>query len=120
MITDIGSYYIDAVGPIEASIGLTVPPAEQPPFPPGTTVHATISISHLDTLFEGRPPDPTFSASAFIDSWTVHQPDGSESSPESGSGFTQNSVHLENCARINFLLFVQRAWAVAEVNVFTL
>jgi hypothetical protein len=119
VITGISDYCIEAIGPAEALIEFTIPPAPAPPFPPGTTVYATISLSQVNTQFEGNGPDPTFVATAFIDSWTVNE-DGAQSAPQSGSGFTQNAVFINNCATIKCILFVERAWAIAQVNVFTL
>src|SRR3954451_14079001 len=70
-------------------------------------VFANISLSQVNTLFEGKLPDPTFVASAFVRWWTVYLPDGSESAQQSGSGFEQNAIGVDNVARINFVLFVE-------------
>jgi hypothetical protein len=89
------------------------------PFPPGTSLYANISLSEINTLFSGNNPnDPTFAATAFIDSWTVYQEDGTESAPIQGQGFAQNAIGLDNCARIHFVLVGDRVAAIAQVNIF--
>lgn len=111
----IQGFFIDVVAPIEGMIEFTTDP-----FPPGTNVFASISLSFLDTLFEGKIPDPTFAAAAFVNWWTVYLPDGSESQQQPGSGFNQNAAGIQNVARINFVLFAERAWAIAQINVLSL
>jgi hypothetical protein len=84
----------------------------------GTNVFANISLSQINTLFEGKLPDPTFVAVAFVSWWTFYLPDGTESGPQNGSGFEQNAVGIQNVARINFTLFAERTWAIAQINIF--
>jgi hypothetical protein len=91
-----------------------------PPFPQGTNVSANASLSFVDTLFSGNSPDPTFAATAFIWSWTFYQEDGTQSGPQSPPDFFQNSVEVDSCATITFAVFVERAWAFALLNVFSL
>jgi hypothetical protein len=88
-----------------------------PPLPPGTNVFATISLSEVNTLFSGHSPDPTFAVNAQITYFTFYRPDGTESESEL-LPFGQNAVGIENCARIVFDLFAQRAAAMAQINVF--
>src|SRR5437763_12014592 len=72
------------------------------PLPAGTNVYATISLSDVNTLFAANDPDPKFATTAFVESWTFYRPDGTESEPQVGMGFTQNAVAVDNCARITF------------------
>jgi hypothetical protein len=113
MVKRIDGFFIEVIAPIEGLIEFTTDP-----FPQGTNVFANISISMIDTLFEGKLPDPTFTASAFVNWWTFYQADGTESPQQDGSGFTQNAVGVGNVARINFILFVERAFAIAQINIF--
>ena|SRR5215469_992905 len=91
-----------------------------PLFPKGTNVFANASLSQVNTLFFGNSPVPTFTAVAFIWSWTVYQQDGTQSDPQSPPDFFQNSVEVNNCATITFAVFVERAWAYALLNAFSL
>ena len=108
-------FFIDVIAPIEGMIEFTTDP-----FPPGTNVFASISLSHLDTLFEGNLPIPTYAATAFVNWWTTYLPDGSESGQQSGSGFPQNAAGVQNVARISFTLFAERVWAIAQINILSL
>lgn len=90
------------------------------PLPPGTNVYATTCLSMIDTLFFGNSPDPTFASTAFIWSWTFYQQDGTQSDPQNPADFFQNQVEVNNCATITFALYVERAWAYAQSNVFSL
>ncbi|HYT77099.1 MAG TPA: hypothetical protein VEL79_20250 [Vicinamibacterales bacterium] len=90
-----------------------------PLLPPGTNVYATTSVSQINTLFFGNSPDPTFTATAFIWSWTVYEQDGSQSPPQSPPDFFQNAVRINNCATVTFAVFVERAWTYALLNVFS-
>ncbi len=114
MVTSIDSYWIEAYSSYFFFEPLTLQ------FPQGTTVHATIALSWVDTLFADNAPDPTFSAAGFIESWTVYLPDGTQSQPITGGDFTQNAARVENCASITFWLAVERVAAMAQVNVYTL
>jgi hypothetical protein len=89
------------------------------PFAPGTNVYASISLSEVNTEFAANDPNPKFSTTAFVESWTFYNPDGSESEPQLG-GFTQNAVEVENCATIKFTLVGDRVAAIAQINIFTL
>lgn len=90
------------------------------PLPPGTNVWANISLSNVNTLFEGNNPDPKFAVDAYIAYWTFYNPDGSESQPQpDGSVYFKNAVGVENCARIVFDLFGWRAAAIAQINIFS-
>ena len=111
MLNRIDGYWIETISPFGALQSVTIP------FPQGTNVFASISLSFQDTLFSGNLPDPTFAAAAFIDSWTFYEPDGTQSSPQSGSGFNQNSVKVDNCASITFILFAWRVWAIGQISV---
>jgi hypothetical protein len=114
MLNRIDGYWMGAIAPIEQLIQFTTDP-----FPQGTNVFASISLNFVDTLFSGNFPDPTFAITAFIDSWTFYQDDGSESGPQQGSGFNQSSVGINNCARITFILFGERVAADAQISIFT-
>lgn len=86
------------------------------PLDPGNNILANISLSQINTL---NASDPTFAAVGWIDSWTFYQGDGTESDPQQGDGFGQNAVFVPNCATIKFALFVERAWAIAQINAST-
>ena len=115
MLTSVNGYWMEVVAP---SFFFTQT-FTLDPLPPGTNVYANISLSDLNTIFEAKDPDPSYVATAYIDSWTTYQPDGTESAPQTGSGFSQNAVAVENCARINFSLVGERVVAIAQVNIFT-
>jgi hypothetical protein len=89
-----------------------------PLLPPGTNVYATTSLSHINTLFFGNSPDPTFAGTAFISSWTVYEQDGTQSGEISPPDFFTPAVRIDNCATVTFSVFVERAWAYALLNVF--
>jgi hypothetical protein len=114
MLNRIDGYWMAVVAPIEGLIQFTTDP-----FPPGTDVFASISLNQVNTLFEGNFPDPTFTVTAFIDHWTFYQDDGTESAPQQGSGFNQSSVGINNCARITFIIFAERAWGDAQISIFS-
>ena len=113
MLNSIQAFYIDVVAPIDFQLDFTTDP-----FPLGTNVVANISLSFIDTLFEGKIPDPTFVALAFVEGWTVYLPDGTESGWQGGLDFNRNAVGVQNVARINFRLFAERVWAIAQINIF--
>jgi hypothetical protein len=89
------------------------------PFPQGTSVYASISLSLIDTLFSGNIPDPTFAVVAEIAWFTTYLPDGTES-PQQEGDFGQDILIADNVARIGFRLFAERAWAIAHMNVFSI
>jgi hypothetical protein len=113
MINSIEGYWLSVVTSTFFVINFTTDP-----FPLGTSLYANISLSEVNTLFSGNDPDPTFAATAFIQSWTVYQADGTESDPIEGQGFAQTAVAVDNCARIHFVLAGDRVAAFAQVNIF--
>lgn len=113
MLNRIDGYWIETISAFGALQTFTIAP-----LPPGTNVYATISLSFLDTLFQGNGPDPTFAAMAFIESWTVYQPDGTQSGPQTEPEI-HNAKGIENCATITFGLSAERARAMAQINVFS-
>jgi hypothetical protein len=114
MVNSIEGYWLSVVTSTFFSINFTTDP-----FPPGTSLYANISLSEINTLFNGNDrSDPTFVAVAYIQSWTVYQPDGKESTPILGQGFAQTAIGLDNVARIQFVLLGNRVAASAQVNIF--
>lgn len=116
MLNSAEGFTMQAISPFDALNNTTIGP-----FPPGTNVYASISLSMLDTLYSNSP-DPTFAATAFIDSWTVYLPNGRQSRPQSGGvypDFTQNSAVINNCATVTLALFVKRVWAIAQISALT-
>jgi len=114
MVNRIDGYWISIIAPGFFVVRDTLP------FPPGTNVYASISLSDVNTLFAANDPDPKFATTAFVESWTFYNPDGSESEPQVGMGFSQNAVEVENCATIKFALVGDRVAATAQINIFTL
>lgn len=112
MLNTLDPYWIETIAPIFAIQTLTLGP-----FPPGTNITATISLSFVDTLFADNSPDPTFAISAFIESWTFYQPDGTIGSG-GGIDFTQNELILDNCETVTFWLGAERVAAIAQINVY--
>ena len=113
MLTDVEGYWLSVVAPTEFLQTATVGP-----YPPGSHIYATISLSEVDTLFSSNEPPPTFTMMAFVDSWTVYEPDGSQSGPLGGGQPFPNAIWIENCATITFWLFAERAAGTAQVNVY--
>ena len=114
MVNFIQGFFINVVQPIEGSLDFTTDP-----FPQGTNVWANISLSTVNTAFEGKLDDPTFAAIAWVNWWTTYNPDGGESAPQGGDlDFQRNAVGIQNVARINFMVFAERAEAIAQINVF--
>jgi hypothetical protein len=109
----IDGYWIEAIGNGFGSVRFTLPP-----FPPGTNVYATISLSMVADVFSDKEPDPTFDASAFIADWTFYKADGTIGS-DVGNGFSQNAVGIENCETISFNVTAERAVVYAQINVFS-
>ncbi|MFZ0308226.1 MAG: hypothetical protein WCC89_01615 [Candidatus Sulfotelmatobacter sp.] len=112
----IGSYWIEAIG---LSVTCTY---TTDPLAPGNNVYANVSLSWVDTLatLGLGSPNAMFSASAFIQSWTFYEPDGSQSPQQYGNGLYQNAVFVNNCATITFAVIVAQAVGMAQANVFTL
>jgi hypothetical protein len=117
MLKTSGHYCLEVIAPGS----LIVERLTLNPFPPGTNVYASISLSGINTLFEGASErDPHFTAVAYVESWTFYQTDGTESGPQTVTNqFTQNAVMVENCARITFALAGAGVNAFAQINVFT-
>lgn len=113
MLNGIYAYWIEAIGPIESFQLVTTET-----LPKGSNVLATISLSFLDTLFEGKIPDPTFAADAYIAGWSVYNADGTQSHYD--GDFGQNLAFINDCATITFGMFNQRAWAKAQANILVL
>lgn len=87
---------------------------------PGQNIYANIALFNYNTIFASKNPNYTNGvAVAFVDSWTFYNPDGTESPPQDGMGFTQNAVFVENCASITFILFANAAWGIAQINTFS-
>ncbi len=112
----IGSYWIEASG-LSVTYAYTTEPLA-----PGTNIYANVSLSWVDTLttLGLGSPNATFSAAAFIQSWTFYQPNGSQSPQQYGNGLNQNAVFVNNCATITFAVIVAQAVGMAQANVFTL
>jgi hypothetical protein len=110
--TGMQTRYIEIVAPISFFL-IT----DTVTFSPGTNAFATISLSNVNTLFAGSDPNPKFAAVAWVDSWAVYNPDGTESPLVGGAGFTQNAAWIRNCARINFKLAGQRVWAISQASI---
>jgi hypothetical protein len=118
MLNGIQGYYMVVIAP-----GFFVQRFTLDPLPPGTNVYANVSLSDINTLFYRNDPDPKFAATAFVDSWTVYEPDGTQSAPQQGplrANFNQNAIWVENCATITFALIGWRAEATAQINILTL
>jgi hypothetical protein len=86
--------------------------------PPGTDVYASIALSEQNNVFLNESPLPAAAAVAWIASWTVYNPDGSQSDPIVTDDSNRNVVGIENCASITFGLFIESCEAVAQVSVF--
>ena len=113
MFSRVDGYFISVVAYSDFSITHTLDP-----LPPGTNVYANISLSHLNTWFRGQDMDPTFVSSAFIESYTRYNPDGTQSAPLTPPNYAQNAIWIENCATIKFTLRGKRIDAIAQINVF--
>jgi hypothetical protein len=118
MLKRIDGYYIWVVTNDGLGAELTIPP-----FPPGTNVYATISLSWVEHVSNnGRYPPDTRAARAWIDSWTTYLPDGTESPPfypgGMPAGAAENAAGIENCATITFVLQALVAYTRAQINVY--
>jgi len=116
MAQRIDGYWMDVYAPGNFFLEqLTIPP-----LPPGTNVFASISLSEVNTLFDRNDPNPKFSTSAHVDSYTTYLPDGSISPPQAAPLSTlQNGIFIENCATITFGLSGTRVAATAQVTIFS-
>ena len=89
------------------------------PLPPGLSAYASIALSWYDTTLPAYTDGLAIWVKAVIDSWTVYNPDGTQSAPIPGRDiFTQNAAYIDNCATINFSLATQSARAIAQISVF--
>jgi hypothetical protein len=113
VLQNVDSYFIDIIAPRAFPLEFTRE------FAPGTNVHATISLSSINTSFTGLEPDPHFDVRARIASWVAHLRDGGEGPRIFAQSSSQNAVTVTNCARITFLLFGLRVVAKAQINIFT-
>lgn len=118
MINSIESYWLSVVTSTDTLITFV-----SDFFPPGTNIHATVALNEVNTVFFGNVSNPTtFAVTTEIRSWTVYNPDGSESGPigENFGGSTQNAVSVDNCARITVDLFGEFVAATAQLNIYRL
>ena|ERR1700676_181950 len=114
MLTSIESFFIEVIAPRSFPLQFTQK------FPPGTDVHATISLSFLNTSLPNiLEPDPHFDAVANVVSWTVHLTGGGEGPRVFADSFNLNAASVGNCASITFRLFAERAAAKALINIYT-
>ena len=122
MLQSIEGYYIAvttsrvaATYPAYKTISFTYPGFDGP-LPPGRTVFASIALSSCETQDTADPS----SATAWITQWTVYNPDGTQSGPirPAIDELDQNSVRVDNCATITFVLFAVNATARAQITVF--
>jgi hypothetical protein len=115
MLTSVNGYWLRIIAPSTfVSQELTLGP-----FPPGTNVYASISLSELNTYFEPDSTNTKFSATVYIPFWTHYKDDGTESNQMQSMGFNQNAVAVNNCARIWVVLEGIRVVSSALVNVIT-
>ena len=121
MLQSIEGYYIAVTTsrvaittPAYKTISFTYP--DGGPLPPGRTVFASIALSSCETQDTADPS----SATAWITQWTVYNPDGTQSGPirPAIDELDQNSVRVDNCATITFVLFAVNATARAQITVF--
>ncbi len=93
MFTRIDSFFITVIAP-GGSFGL----AFTLPFPQARDVHATISLSSLNTSFIPEP-NPHFYATSWIESFTAHVTGGGEGPRIFTDSSSQNaiSVRPERC-----------------------
>ena len=121
MLQSIEGYYIAVTTsrvaittPAYKTISFTYP--DGGPLPPGRTVFASIALSSCETQ---DTADPSY-ATAWITHWTVYNPDGTQSGPirPAIDELDQNSVRVDNCATITFVLVASNATARAQITVF--
>jgi hypothetical protein len=114
MLTTVTGYWLEVIAYSFVLIEFTTDP-----FPRGTNVYANIALSDILTYFIDPPLGPKFAAIGYIEWWTYYREDGTESDPQIGSGFNQNAVAVNNCARIKFGLNGIQVSTTAQVNIFT-
>jgi hypothetical protein len=115
MLKRIESFFIAIIAPRFFGLEFTQS------FPPGTDVHATISLSSLNTSLPNLlDPDPHFNVGARVVSWNSFLTGGGEGPRIFAESTSQNAVSVANCARITFQLFGERVAARAQINIFTL
>lgn len=120
MLQSIEGYYIAVTTsrvaittPAYKTISFTYP--DGGPLPPGRTVFASIALSSC------APRDTNgVAVGAWITQWTVYNPDGTQSAPIALTidQPDQNSVRVDNCATITFVLVASNATARAQITVF--
>jgi len=127
MLKRIEGYWMEIIASNGAFLRLTIDP-----LPRGTNIYASISLSTVGNYpgFEADRPyeRAEFAAAAFVQTWTVYKPDGTESEPQfdpqvlkrDRNIFTQNTLMIENCARITFALYGIQVNAIAQINIFAL
>jgi len=114
MLQSIEGYYITVTTPSFMALSFTYP-GSGGPLPPGRTVFASIALSSC------APRDTNgVAVGAWITQWTVYNPDGTQSAPIALTidQPDQNSVRVDNCATITFVLFAVNATARAQITVF--
>ena len=120
MLQSIEGYYIAVTTsrvaittPAYKTISFTYP--DGGPLPPGRTVFASIALSSC------APRDTNgVAVGAWITQWTDYNPDGTQSAPIALTidQPDQNSVRVDNCATITFVLVASNATARAQITVF--
>ena len=115
MLQSIEGYDITVTTPSGMALSFTYPGFDGP-LPPGRTVFASIALSACEPR---DTTDPT-AATAWITQWTVYNPDGTQSGPIGPAidELDQNSVGVDNCATITFVLYGQNTTARAQITVF--
>lgn len=106
MVNHIEGYYLEASGTFEQFFYFRQ-------MHPGTNVYANISLSRLVPLNQGIAA----SAEAYILYSRYYESDLKLSDPV-GGGPRQNAAYIENVFDVVFVLKVESADAVAQVNVF--
>ncbi len=114
MLKRIDSFFINVVAPSFFQI------AFDRQFPPGTDIHATISLSFVsNSLLALNRPDPHWDVRAIVQSWSIHLTGGGEGPRVFPTNTLQNAVSISNCARITFQLGAEKAAATAQINIYT-
>ena len=120
MLQSIEGYDITVTTPSGMALSFTYPGFDGPfptgRLPPGRTVFASIALSSC----EPRDNTEATAATAWIPQWTVYNPDGMLSGPirPAIDELDQNSVGVDNCATITFVLYGQNTTARAQITVF--
>jgi hypothetical protein len=114
MVRDIRLYFASIIAP-----GFHVVRVTSDPLPQGTNVLTTVSLSQVNTVFSGNPPDPKFVITAWIEAWTTYTSAGTESALQRGQ-FGDNVRFINNCARITYALAGERVAGRAQMTIFML